>query len=30
MDNLLREFDRIDFPAYKEGDKGEHGLRLVP
>jgi phage terminase large subunit-like protein len=29
IDDLLREFDRIGFQAYKDGEKGD-GLRLVP
>lgn len=29
INDLLREFDRIGFRAFKEGDKGD-GLRLVP
>ena len=29
IDDLLREFDRIGFASFKEGDKGD-GLRLVP
>jgi len=30
VDDLLREFDRIGLQAYKDGDKEENGLRLVP
>jgi phage terminase large subunit-like protein len=29
IDDLLREFDRIGFASFKEGDRGD-GLRLVP
>lgn len=29
IDDLLKEFDRIDFRAFKDGEKGD-GLRLVP
>jgi hypothetical protein len=29
IEDLLREFDRIGFLAYKDGDKDGNGLRLV-
>jgi phage terminase large subunit-like protein len=29
-DELLREFDRIGLSAYKDGEKGGGGLRLIP
>jgi phage terminase large subunit-like protein len=30
VDELLREFDRIGLQAYKEGEKGGDGLRILP
>jgi phage terminase large subunit-like protein len=30
INDLLREFDRIGFQAYQDGDKAADGLRLVP
>jgi phage terminase large subunit-like protein len=30
IDDLIKEFDRIDFAAHKDGEKGGQGLRLIP
>ncbi|MEZ0169919.1 terminase large subunit [Microvirga sp. TS319] len=29
MDDLIKEFDRIDFASFKDGEKGD-GLRIIP